>query len=87
MGVARRNPGAHDQYWQERRRAAQSKGIPVPGTGVTHGHHKPSARNPHGAIHHVNGEWGSKNRKREDADRNLARRAAQDAIAEQVRDL
>lgn len=65
-----------------RRKANETKGVPIPGTGVTHGHHKRGRRNPAGATMHVNQEWGATGRKHEDADRNLNNRARRDAIDE-----
>lgn len=64
----------------------QGRGVPVPGTGVTHGHRRSGSRNPAGGLF-GNKEWGNKARKHEAEDRNLNNRARRNTIAEQVADL
>lgn len=73
------------------RRAAQAqanrtKGVPIPGTGRWHWHRRPSGSNRSGVLTHGNMEWGSTNRKQEDAQRNLNNTARRQHLAEQMAD-
>lgn len=84
MGMARQNRvAAWASRQREVRRAARSRGIPVPGTGVRHFHRSPSgARNPNGATQRPNREWGRKARKWEDHHSIIPAQAEADSIAE-----
>ncbi len=86
MGIARRNRvSAWASRQREARRAARSRGVPVPGTGVRHFHRSPGgSRNPNGAIHRGNQEWGRKARKWEDHHSIIPAQAEADSIAEQL---
>lgn len=72
------------QRQKERKRAAESKGIPVPGTGVRHWHKRKSGSNKSGSLSKLNGEWGSKARKQEDDQRGINNRARWQAIQDQL---
>lgn len=91
MGRARnQGPGS----WLSKagqRRAAQAqanrtKGVPIPGTGRWHWHRRPSGSNRSGVLTHGNMEWGSTNRKQEDAQRNLNNTARRQHLVEQMAD-
>lgn len=61
----------------------QGRGVPVPGTGVTHGHRSHNGkRNAAGALE-GNMEWGGKARKQEADQRGLNNKARRQAIADQ----
>lgn len=61
----------------------QGRGVPVPGTGVTHGHRSHNGkRNAAGALE-GNLEWGGKARKQEADQRGLNNKARRQAIADQ----
>lgn len=65
----------------------QGRGVPVPGTGVTHGHRSHNGkRNPAGGLE-GNLEWGGKSRKQEADQRGLNNKARRQAVGEQIAEL
>jgi hypothetical protein len=77
-----------DQRQRTKARALRTKGIPVPGTGGHHSYSRRSTgRNKVGATDHPAKEWSSKGRKEEEHITGIAKRAEEDAIAEQLDDM
>lgn len=88
MGMARRNwMQGVSQRRAARIRANETKGVPIPGTGVSHFHKHSSGSNKSGALNKLNGEWSPEGRKEEDDLRGINNTARRQNIEEQVAEI
>lgn len=88
MGHARRNwMQGIVQRKAARIKANETKGVPIPGTGVSHYHKHSSGSNKSRSLNKLNGEWSPEGRKEEDALRGINNHARQQNIAEQVAEI
>lgn len=85
MGMARGNwRQGISQRRAARIKANETKGVPIPGTGVRHFHKHKSGSNKTGSLSNLNGEWSSKGRKMQDDERGINNAARRQNIDEQV---
>lgn len=89
MGTARKaggGPGRWVRFFAQRDRVVNERGVTVPGISTRPYQKRKSGSNKSGALRKANSEWSAKDRKQEDHQRGINRRAVSQHVAEGLAD-